>query len=233
MKRFYETVSVEDRPDGALVALDGKPIKTPARKDLMVPTGAFADAVACEWAEQGDTIDPSTMPLTRLTNSVIDGVNERADEVRAGLLAYGSSDLILHWADRPKKLVKKQAKAWEPILEWWSTERGATFNPVQGIFGIEQDDKALAVLESELAKLDDFRLAAIYEMTNLTGSILISLAVLHGGIKPKAAWKAAHVDERFQIKEWGQDEEAAARHDLRYTAFRDAARALKLISEDN
>jgi chaperone required for assembly of F1-ATPase len=231
MKRFYEDVTVETRPDGVGLLLDGRAVKTPARQDLILPNMAFAETVADEWRDQGEQMDPATMPLTRLANSVVDGVMERLDEVREGLLAYGSSDLICHWADHPKKLVKRQAKKWQPVLDWWAEDRGATFKPVQGLFGVEQDAAALAVLESDLAALDGFRLAALYEMTNLTGSILLSLAVLHRGLKPKAAWKAAHVDEDFQIKEWGEDEEAAVRRESRRRAFKDAVRALRLLEE--
>jgi chaperone required for assembly of F1-ATPase len=228
VKRFYKEVTLEPAEGGTRLLLDGRPVKTPAKHVLEVPAGAFAEAVAEEWASQGEDIDPATMPLTRLANTVIDGVAARAEEVRASLCGYGETDLICHWAEAPQSLVERQAAAWQPVLDWFAA-RGAAFQPVQGIVAQGQDNSALDKLASEIAALDLFALAALHEMTSLTGSVLLALAAVRGGIEVDAVWEAAHIDERFQIEQWGEDAEARARYESRRAAYDDAVRALRLL----
>jgi len=229
MKRFYKEVSLEPGVGGTRLLLDGRPVKTPGKKVLLLPSGPFAEAVADEWLAQGEEIDPRTMPLTRLANTVIEGVSTNAEEVRANLCAYGETDLICHWADAPEKLVTRQAAHWQPVLDWWARERFAHFKTVQGIVAIEQDEAARARLREEITAFDPFALAALHEMTSLTGSVLLAVATARGAIDPATAWDAAHVDETFQIEEWGEDEEAGARHETRRATFQDAVRALRLL----
>ncbi len=229
MKRFYNQVTLDERDGKARVLIDGRPLKTPAKNDLVLPPGAFADAVAGEWKAQGDEIDPGSMPLTRLANSAIDGVSARAPEVRAHICAYGETDLICHWAEAPQELVKRQAEAWQPVLDWVEGHLGAAFLPVQGIVPEKQDAHALGTLADEIATFDDFALAALHEVTTLTGSVLLALAVTRGAIEPDAAWSAAHVDEAFQAEQWGEDEEAKRRQAARRAAYDDAVRALQLL----
>lgn len=229
MKRFYDKVETAQDGQHARLLLDGRPIKTPGKRVLEVPARAFAEAVAAEWASQSEEIVPATMPLTRLANSVVDGVAANAAEVRATLVAYGETDVICHWAEGPQALVARQAAAWQPVLDWYEDRLGVRFEPVEGIVAAKQDAAALRALERDIEVLDPFALGALHEMTTLTGSILLSVAALRGAIAPAAAWDAAHVDEAFQIEQWGEDAEAKARHDLRRAAFGDAVRALKLL----
>jgi len=231
VKRFYKEVTVDAGADGARLLLDGRPVKTPAKKPLLVPGGAFAEAIAEEWRAQGDEIDPASMPLTRLANSVIDGVAERADEVRRHVCAYGETDLICHWADAPRELVEQQSRHWQPVLDWFAVERGARFEPVRGVVAKPQDETALARLAEDVAVFEPFALAALSEMTSLTGSILLALATAAGALEAQAAWGAAHVDETFQTEQWGVDEEAKTRAEARRAAFMDAVRALRLLGE--
>jgi len=229
MKRFYKDVSLEAGESGTRLLLDGRPVKTPGKKLLLLPGGAFAEAVADEWRAQEEEIDPRTMPLTRLANTVIEGVVTNAEEVRANLCAYGETDHLCHWAEAPEKLVARQAEQWQPVLDWWAQERYSRFKVVQGIVAVEQDEAALARLREEIAAFDPFALAALHEMTSLTGSVLLAVATARGAIDPATAWDAAHVDEAFQIEEWGEDEEARARHETRHAAFLDAIHALRLL----
>lgn len=229
MKRFYKDVTLEADEDGTRLLLDGRPVKTPGKKVLLLPDGAFAEAVADEWRAQQEEIDPRTMPLTRLANTVIEGVVTNAEEVRASLCAYGETDHLCHWAEAPEKLVARQAEQWQPVLDWWARDRYARFKTIQGVTAIQQDEAALARLREEITAFDPFALAALHEMTSLTGSVLLAVATARGGVDPDAAWDAAHVDEAFQIEEWGEDEEARARHETRRGAFLDAVRALRLL----
>lgn len=231
MKRFYKKVGLEAGAAGTRLLLDGRPVKTPAKNVLLLPAGAFAEAVAEEWRAQGEEVDPKSMPLTRLANAVIDGMTPRAEDVRQNLCAYGETDLICHWAEAPQELVARQAEHWQPVLDWVAEAHGARFKPVQGIMAEAQDEATLARLADAVATFDLFRLAALSEMTSLTGSVLLALAVAEGGMDAEAAWSAAHVDEAFQIEQWGEDAEAHARHETRKAAFDDAVRALRLLED--
>jgi len=229
MKRFYKDVTLEQAEGGMQLMLDGRAVKTPAKKVLVLPQGEFAKAVAQEWHGQGDEIVPATMPLTRLSNSVIDGVAARRDEVIASIAAYGQTDLICYWAETPPDLVALQAEHWQPVLNWAKEYLGHGFVTGRGVLSLTQDEAALAALADHVAQFENFALAAFFEMTSLTGSVLLALATVRGQLHPDAAWDAAHVDEAFQIKQWGEDDEAATRHAIRKAAFDDAVRAMGLL----
>ena len=211
------------------ILLDGKPIRTPAKAELAVPTQALADAIAAEWAAQGDHIDAATMPLTRLANSAIDGVAPRLAQVRADIVAFAGNDLLCYRADGPEPLVQGQSAQWDPILGWSRKALGVRFEVATGLMPIPQPEQATAAVAASLDGLDAFRLAALHVMTTLMGSALLALAHARGLLTAEAAWAAAHVDEDFQISQWGEDAEAAARRGRRWAEMRAASRMLTLL----
>jgi chaperone required for assembly of F1-ATPase len=228
-KRFYKTVGIEDAGgEGAALLLDGKNVRTPGKAPLVLPSRALAEAVAEEWRAQGERIDPSTMPLTRLANSAIDGVAGREASVIADILDFAGSDLLCYRAEGPSGLTEAQCRHWDPVLAWVRDGLGAPLVLSQGVTHVAQPEVSLARLKESLAGRDPFSLAALHEMTSLTGSALLALGVALGRLAPEAAWEAAHVDEDFQIGQWGEDEEAAARRQNRRRDFDAAARMLKL-----
>ena len=238
-KRFYSSVTIEassPRRRGSTPAsvaafrilLDGKPVRTPAKGELALPTQALAQAVAEEWDAQGPHIDPATMPLTRIANSAIDGVEPRRTEVAAEIVQYGASDLLCYRAEEPEELKRRQAELWDPILAWSRDSLGAALRVGQGIVPVAQPDAALAALARALAPFDAFGLAALHIITTLTGSALLALAHGHGHVDADTAWAAAHVDEDFQISRWGEDADAKARRVRRSAEMRAASRMLAL-----
>jgi chaperone required for assembly of F1-ATPase len=228
-KRFYRTVSVDGTAPAVRVLLDARPIHTPGKRELALPTRALADAVAAEWEAQGERIDPTTMPLTRLVNSVLDGVAGRQVEVRAEIAKYGASDLVCYRAAEPRELVRRQAEAWDPVLAWASEALGAHLVTGQGIVPVAQSPEACAAIAAAVAGLDAFALAAHYVMTTLMGSALLALAHARGRLASEDAWAAAHVDEDWQISRWGEDAEAAARRARRWAEMQAASRLLELL----
>lgn len=228
-KRFYKEAAATPGPDGFVLTLDGRPARTPGKAPLALPAQALGDAVAAEWAAQGETIDPASMPLTRIANSAIDGVAREMEAVRAELLRYAGSDLVMYRADGPEGLVQAQADAWDPVLTWAHEAFGARFVLSQGVTFVEQPETSLArigaVLERETSP---FRLAALHVMTTLSGSVLLALMQAAGAIDAASAWRAAHADEIFQESRWGIDAEAAERRVRRETEFQAAARLLEL-----
>jgi chaperone required for assembly of F1-ATPase len=229
-KRFYKAVSVADDGAGAALLLDGKPVRTPGKAPLVLPSRALAEAVAEEWRAQGERIDPSTMPLTKLANSVIDGVAGREQAVIDDIMSHAASDLVCYRAPGPQGLVAGQAKHWDPVLAWAKQALGAPLKLGEGVVHVAQLQASLDRLKGRLTGRDPFSLAALHVMTALTGSALLALAVALGHLTPEGAWQAAHVDEDWQISQWGEDDEAAERRENRRRDFAAAAKMLSLVN---
>lgn len=227
-KRFYKVVAVEDEGGRAALTLDGKPVRTPGKALLSVPSKALAEEIAEEWRRQGAYIDPRTMPLTRLANSAIDGVVDKTGAVVDDILAHARADLLCYRASGPEGLLAEQGKHWDPVIAWAKDALHAPLNLAEGVVHIAQPEESIAALERELDTLGAFELAALHVMTTLTGSALLALAVALKRLTPEEAWTAAHVDEDFQIGQWGEDAEAKARREARKAEFDAAARALEL-----
>jgi chaperone required for assembly of F1-ATPase len=227
-KRFYEQAGVTPSGDRFEVTLDGKPVRTPARRPLAAPTRELAQAIADEWQAQNDVIDPAAMPLTRLANSIIDGVAESAEPVREEIAKYLGSDLLFYRADGPEKLTERQAQTWDPIVEWAASSLGARFILVEGVVFAAQPEEAVAAAAKAIPT-DIWRLGAVHSATTLTGSALLALALAQGAISQDQAWKAAHVDEDWQMEQWGRDSLAMERRAHREADMAAAAKILSLL----
>ncbi len=228
-KRFYKEAAAAPGEGGFVLLLDGRPARTPARRPLALPTQALGEAVAAEWAGQGEHLDPARMPLTRLANSAIDGVAERSAEVVDDLAKYAGSDLVCYRAGEPERLVAEQAAAWDPVLNAIREETGARFVLSQGVTFVAQPEGAVAAVRAAIEREPSpFRLAALHVMTTLTGSVLIALAVALGRLSSEEGWAAAHADELYQESVWGRDEQAMARREARRADFLAAARVYEL-----
>jgi chaperone required for assembly of F1-ATPase len=211
--------------DGYAVRLDDKPVRTPARRALAAPTLALAEAIAAEWQAQKDVIDPAKMPLTRLANAIIDGVADAPLPVAEEIGKYLASDLLFYRATSPQGLVERQAHHWDPILDWARQAFGADFKLGEGVVHVAQPQAALAAAGAAIPE-DPWRLGAVHSITTLSGSALIALAMARGAVTPDAAWQAAHVDEDWNMAQWGRDDMAMARRDFRLAEFQAAATVL-------
>ncbi|HET7192057.1 MAG TPA: ATP12 family protein [Pseudolabrys sp.] len=223
-KRFYGRAEVAD---GGTVLLDGKPVKTPARRALYLPTTALAEAVAAEWNSQVDVINPACMPLTRLTNVIIDAVSQTPRSVAQEVEKYLRSDLLFYRAEAPATLVERQSRAWDPVLAWARDRFGARFVLAQGIVYVSQPPESLEAMRAAIP-VDPWRLGAVSSITALTGSGLLALALLHRGLDDISVWSAAHVDEDWQALQWGGDEFATAHRNYRRAEFDAATTVLRL-----
>jgi chaperone required for assembly of F1-ATPase len=224
-RRFYEAVTTAPESGGHALRLDGKPVRTPARRVLAAPTLALAEAIAAEWQAQKDVIDPAQMPLTRLANAIIDGVADAAGPVADEIAKYLASDLVFYRAGSPPGLVERQARHWDPILAWARQALGADFKLGQGVVHVAQPQAALAAARAAIPA-EPWRLGALHAATTLTGSALIALALARGALSADAAWQAAHVDEDWNMAQWGRDAMAMARRDFRFAEFSAAAKVL-------
>lgn len=225
-KRFYKSAEVGERESGFAVLLDGRPIRTPGKRELVVPARDLAAAIAAEWEAQDQLIDPGTMPLTRLVNSALDAVGERRREVADDVAAFAGSDLLCYRAEAPDGLVRRQAEAWNPVLAWARRELGAEFVLRAGLMPIAQPPEALEAVRRTLSDADPLALAALHVLTTLSGSALLAIAHWKGELSADEAWRAATVDETWQREQWGRDAEAEAHAALRRAEFDAASRCL-------
>lgn len=224
-KRFYTEASVLEADGGFAVALDGKPVRTPSGRHLAVPAREIAELIAAEWAVQQETLDPMTMPLTRLANSVIEGVIDRVEAVRDDVAKYLGSDLLFYRAGHPEGLVAREAAHWDPVLFWAADTLGAHFILSEGIMHVSQPQQAVEAAKSALPE-DPWSIAAVHVITTVTGSALLALALLHRARDPDEVWAAAHVDEDWNADQWGVDEEAPKRRAARLVDFTAAVELL-------
>lgn len=231
MKRFYKLAEPLVGPEGWAIALDGRPVKTPARAGLAVPGEALAKAVAAEWQEQGDTIEPSNMPMTGLANATIDRVLPALADFRAQIAAYGASDLLCYRAGEPPELAALQAQSWDPLLDWARARYDVSFIVTDGIMPVDQPAATLARLSAVVDAIDPWLLAGAATLTQIGGTLVGMLAYLEGEIEADALFETATLDERWQAQQWGEDEEATARLVVRRCDFLAAARYCALAAE--
>lgn len=228
-RRFWtEARAVPAAGGGWEVLLDDRPLRTPAKARLLLPTAGLAEAVAAEWAAQEREIAPHGMPLTRAANAAIDKVRPGRAAVVAMLAAYGETDLLCHRAEAPAELVRRQAEAWDPLLAWCAEALGAPLVPTAGVMPRPQPGASLAALRAALEALDDFELTAAHDLVSLPGSIVIGLAAVRGHGDIEALWQASRIDEAWQQELWGDDAEAAEAAQRRRADFHAAARFLAL-----
>ena len=211
-RRFYEKVTVAEADDGFIVRLDTHELKTPAKKPLILPTAELAQHVADEWQAQETDIDSHSMPTMRLVSTALDRVAEVPDETARAFAAYGMSDLLCYRAENPDKLVKKQADAWDPILDWAKGRFDMSFEVTQGILPMHQpvDNEARLI---SIAGDDVFRLTGLAHMAATLGSAILAIAVDEAHINAADAYELAFLDDLYQIDEWGADAEAVDRLD--------------------
>jgi chaperone required for assembly of F1-ATPase len=227
-RRFYQKAGVEEAEGGYRVVLDDRTVRTPARGFLIVPSLRLAHAIAAEWDAQGESINPVTMPLTRLANSIIDGVAAAPGPVAADVQKYLGSDLLFYRAEGPQRLIERQARLWDPVCAWAQEALGARFVLAQGVVHAAQPEGAIAAARAAIPA-DPWRLGAVHVITTLTGSALLALALLRGHLTTDEAWTAAHVDEDWNMEQWGRDEIALARRAARRAELEAAATVLAAL----
>jgi chaperone required for assembly of F1-ATPase len=207
-KRFYKSAGVTE--DNGIV-LDGRPVRTPMKQLLQVPTRALADAIAKEWEAQGDTIDPASMILTKLANTAIDRVAPDRQRIVDDIAGFAKADQVSYRAHEPEGLVARQAQHWNPVLDWAMAQLDAPFVTTTGIVHREQPAEALGAFGRHVERLDPWSLTALHNLATITGSALIAAMVADGALEREAAWRAAFVDEDWETELWGEDEEAMKR----------------------
>ncbi len=231
-KRFYKTVDIGRTDDGWTILLDGKKLKTPSKNTLRLPSEAAAHLLRAEWDDQKDVIQPTRMPATRLVNSALDGVAANVAEVLEDIVRFSGSDLLCYRAESPQSLVLRQNELWDPALEWAHGHLGSRFILAQGIVYQEQPAQTVEAFRTALQQhTDPLVVACLHSMTTLTGSAILTLAVVKGGIDAEQAWSLAHLDEDWNIEQWGTDEEQLHRRALRKVEYATSCAMLAACSQ--
>ncbi len=229
MKRFYKEVASAPVEGGFEIRLDGKPVKTPAGQALLVPGAALAEALAEEWAAQGEAIVPSSMPLMQLVSTALDRMPLTRGQVQGYLAGFGASDMLCYRADMPVELVGLQSARWQPWLDWAARELDASLAITAGVVPVVQDEASLAALRRRVETYDDWALTALQSLAPCLGSLVLSLAVIEGNLPADEAFALSRLEESFQNERWGEDYEAKDRSDGLRREVLAAARLLELI----
>ena len=231
--RFWKEAAVTKADTGYGIALDGRPVKTPAKAALVVPTRALAEAVAAEWHTVEERIDPRVMPMTRSANAAIDKVAHQHAEVADMLVAYGETDLLCHRATTPQELVLRQTEEWDPLLDWADSFLNARLVQTPGVMPAAQDSAALKRLSALVHAQDNFALTALHDLVALSGSLIIGLAAQQGVYTPDILWQTSRLDEAWQAELWGADDEAEQMAAIKRAAFLHAHEFFCLLSENS
>lgn len=229
IKRFYKLAAVAETEGGFAIQLDGRNIKTPAMKQLVVPTKALADSIAAEWNEQGEEVRPSLMPMTQLASTALDRMGPERPVIQEQMAKFATTDLLCYRAEFPPDLVKRQTTQWHPLLEWAAETLGATLVTTPNIIAIEQPADALAALNARLDSYDIWRLTTAQAACAASGSLVLALALTDGRITGAETFELSQLDETYQIEQWGEDYEAADRRDALKRDILAAERLLGLI----
>ncbi|HEX3537464.1 MAG TPA: ATP12 family protein [Stellaceae bacterium] len=231
MKRVYNKVEGRSAEGGYGIALDGRPMRTPAKRDLIVPSTAIAAAIAAEWDAQQDEIRPATMPLTRLAATAIDRTAFQRNQVVAETANFAGTDLVCYRAEHQPALAARQQALWQPLIDWATLRFDAPLSVTAGVIPTQQNPASLKAFATAVAAHDDFRLTALHTLTAACGSLVIALALVEGRLDADGAFAASQLDESFQIEAWGEDAEAAARREALAADIAAAARFLQLLGE--
>ncbi|MEO9827140.1 MAG: ATP12 family protein [Paracoccaceae bacterium] len=218
-KRFWQNATVEPTEGGFAVHLDGKSVRTPGKRHLIVPTQAMAQRIAAEWQAQEEKINPESMPWTRSANSAIEKVSAARSGVEEHLIDYAGTDLLCYRATGPDSLIARQTAAWDPILDWAERVFEAKLATTSGVMPVAQPEESIQRLAKTMPTMSDFQITGFYDLVALSGSFLIGLAAIQGFADESELWAASRVDETWQIEQWGADEQAAEEAEIKKSAF--------------
>jgi chaperone required for assembly of F1-ATPase len=231
VKRFWKAADVTRQGNGWGVALDARPLRTPARAELAVPSERLARAIADEWDSVEQSVDPRDLPLTGLTNAAIDHVAPAPEVFAAGLARYAEGDLACYRAEGPPALVERQSAAWDALLDWARRRFDVDFRITSGLIHVRQPEATIDRLTHAVAALDPLHLAGLSPLVTIGGSLVAGLGVLESAFTPEAAWDAVSVDERWQLDQWGSDAEAELALENRKKDFLAAGTFLRLLDQ--
>ncbi len=229
MKRFYKNAAAEPGDGGWRVALDGRAVKTQGGRALILPTQLLAEALAQEWANQGEVIDPTAFLFRDMADYAIDVIALDPAAAIAEMLPYADTDTLCYRADPEDALHRRQEEVWEPLLLAAEHRLDVPYVRTTGVIHQPQAPRTLERIQAVLMTQDVFTLAAVKTMASLAASMVLALSALEPGADVDVLWDAAELEEDWQAELWGRDAEAETRRTRRRAAFAAAARFAELI----
>ena len=212
MKRFYKEVTLDTLSEGFGVFLDGRPLRTPAKTVMNVPSKRLAKAVQEEWASAGEDIKPEEMPFFSMAVTVLDRVTTQSETLCGELCDYAGNDVLFYRAGaEDNALDQQQAQLWTPWCEWASGKFGAQLAITNGLMPINQPPQWRGAVSGYLGQLSDWHLGILYRAVTLSGSFILGLAFFEREIGAAKLFRIAFLEELHQNEIWGLDSEAERR----------------------
>jgi chaperone required for assembly of F1-ATPase len=231
VKRFYTACTAVAAGLQWQVLLDGRKVRTQGGLPQIVPSQGLANAMVAEWDAQGDIIDSGSFPLRDLADYAIDVVQPDPGNVADGLLRFAETDTLCYRAEPDEALGIRQREVWEPLLLAIETRLNVRLIRLAGVIHRPQPDETIAVLRSEMLRLDAFELAALHTLTSLAASLVVGLAALDPAADAEALFAASNLEEDWQAELWGKDEAAIELRARRLAGFCEAARFVRLARD--
>ncbi len=229
LKRFWEQAHVVKAEGGYTITLDERPLKTPMKRPLIVPSEMLAAEIAAEWQAIEGKVDHATLPYTQFAHAGLDQAIDEQKEIAAKTALYGETDLLCYRAEAPQELIKRQAEAWDPLLQWSADALGVPLLVTKGIVHLAQPEASLKALVAHVQPFEGFHLKALYDWVTISGSLVLGLAVAKKRLSAKQAWRLSRIDETWQEEQWGVDDDAKKLSDSKRDTFLLVERALSLI----
>lgn len=233
MKRFYQSVSVQEGAAGYSIYLDKRAVQTPLKHDVILPSQALAEAVATEWDAAGrdeTDIDPSLMPIFSMAVTVADRVDGQENILRDELMRYGGNDVICYRAATDTgDIHAHQKEHWDSWCQWAETELGVGLVLTEGLMPVNQPDNVQHALAELVSGIDGWQLGCGYRAVTLGGSFVLGYAFLQRKLSANSLFDLCFLDELYQNKKWGLDEEAALRHTNIRSELKDLESILSML----
>ena len=229
MKRFWTDAEAVEEAGGWAILLDGRPLRTPARASLLLPSRGLADAIVEEWRQAPDDVNPRAMPLTGLANAAVDRIASDQGTFAASVAKYAEADLICYRAEGPPALVARQHELWDPLLAWARRRFDVEHRVTTALLHVPQPDETVKRLQLAVTRLDPFVLAGFSQLVTIGGSLVAGLAIVEQAFSVDQAWNAVSIDEHWQLEQWGSDAEAEAALENRKRDFFVAAQFVALL----
>jgi len=205
MKRFYKLVSTQKTNGGYLVTLDGRPVKTAMKHELLAANEDIANALVREWSAQEEAIVPDTMPITQILNTKIDRVTHERSAIEVYVFKYLDTDLLCYRTDNPPELKTAQENAWDEYLTWFENEYCTPLETTYGLSALSQPKATHEKAQAAIKDLNDDHFTVLQLITSLSGSIVLALAAIHGKADAKQIYAAMRVEENFKAEIYNEE----------------------------
>mgnify|MGYP001206920576 FL=1 len=199
---------VQGKKGKYLLNINNKSLKTPDGNIIELPSIKLAKILLKDYESSFKSKPLNIVRPIKITNTAIDKIKPNnifyINEITDNL----NNDMICYFANSPVELVDLQNKDWLPLINYMKSSYNIELIYTSKLFSINQKPDSLLKLKNILNEINIFKLSAIYTLSQITKSIIISLALVNNKISAKKAFENSNLEELYQISKWGKDEEA-------------------------